>query len=123
MADAGDGQALLGRGGGQQGSRAAEENPAELFLPDFRQIVAAQGDGAAAAAGASGVDVLAQVVKDQAAAVLQPPANGQALLSGQLQEQLLAVLPQVPGDDAVVVFRLPAQVLQVLPDGGQCRRG
>ena len=69
------------------------------------------------------MDVLAQVVKDQAAAVLQPPANGQALLPGQLQEQLFAVLPQVPGDDAVVVFRLTAQVLQVLPDGGQCRRG
>ena len=123
MADAGDGQALLGRGGGQQGPRAAEEYPAEFFLLHFRQIVAAQGNGAAAAAGASGVDVLAQVVKDQAAAVLQPPAERQPLFPGQLQKQLLAVLPQVPGYDAVVVFRLPAQVLQVLPDGGQCRRG
>ena len=123
MADAGDGQSLLGGSGGEQGACSAEQDFFQLPGLQLPKQAAAQGDGAAAAAGASGVDILAQVVKDQAAAVLQPPAERQPLFPGQLQKQLLAVLPQVPGDDAVVVFRLPAQVLQVLPDGGQCRRG
>ena len=53
MANTGNGQSLLGGGGGEQRPGAAEEDSLQLSGIEFIEQLTAQGDGAAAAAGAA----------------------------------------------------------------------
>ena len=62
MADPGDGQVLLGGGGGQKGNGAAEKDPLQFAAVEPVQKVAAEGDGAAAAAGTTGVGILSNII-------------------------------------------------------------
>lgn len=60
----------------------------------------AEDDGAAPAAGPSGVDILLFRIENKTAAVLQFSAQAQALPAGQAQQGFLAHGPQVPGENA-----------------------
>ena len=71
MTYTGNGQALLGRGGRQQRTGAAEQNPFQLSGRQLPQKVAAQGDCAAPAAGTACVDILLGIVKNHTATVHQ----------------------------------------------------
>ena len=116
MADPRNGELLLSRGGGEQGSRTAEQNPVHGSVSQLLQKVGAQHDGAAAAAGAAGVDILCLRVKDQIAAVAEP-VPGRDALPGQQRLQGLQTDPaQVSGDDPVIVLRGGVEVLQMGPD-------
>ena len=84
MADPGNGQSLLGGGGGEECAGAAEQNGFPFSGFQAVQKIAAEGDGTASAAGAPGVDILVFPVKNQGAAVLQPPAQAQAVPPCQL---------------------------------------
>lgn len=123
MTHAGDGQTLLGGGGGQKCPGAAEQDPAQLTGVQLVQQITAEGHGAAAAAGATGVDILCGVVEHQCAAIRQLSAKAQSLPSGQLQQRLLAQLSQVACDDEVKVLGGPVQVFQMGPNGGKGGRG
>ena len=123
MAYAGDGQTLLGGGGGQKGTGAAEKDPFQFAAVEPIQKVAAEGDGAAAAAGAAGVNILHGVVKNQRAAICQLATQTQPVQPGKLQKGFLTKLSQVAGDDEVKVIRRAMQIIQMGPDGGVSRRG
>ena len=123
MADPGDGKSLLGGGGGEQGTGAAEENLLQLAPAQLPQKVAAQGDGAAPAAGAACVDILYRVVKNQISAVGELPAEFQSVPLGKLHEKLLAQLPQIAGDDHIIILHRGAKILKMGADGCVGRRG
>ena len=118
MTDPGDGKPLLGGSGGEQCARAAKQ----YFFPFSRvqlpQKVAAQGDGAAPAAGATGVDILLVVVEDQCPAVRQLSPKGNAVPTGKLQKHFLAQLAKVAGDDEVKILGGGFHVVEVGLDGG-----
>ena len=116
MADAGDALALLGRGGGEQSARAAEEN---VFpAPGAHTVEQMPGEhhGGAAAAGAAAVHVLTLQIVDQGAAVGQV-VQVHAVLVEQVEQDLAAQLAQVSGDDQVVLRGPASRVLEVGLDG------
>ena len=76
MTYAGDWKSLLGGGGGQQRTGAAEQNPFQFSLIELIQQIAAEGNGAAAAAGTAGMDILYGVVKNQGPAISESSAQG-----------------------------------------------
>lgn len=119
MADPGDGQALLGGCGREQGSGSAEEDLFQLAGAEFAKELSAEGDGAAAAAGTPGVDILGGVVKYHGAAVRQLAPQGQAVPAGKLQEHFLADLAEISGDDEVKVLRAGVKVHKMAADGGE----
>ena len=123
MANAGDRKSLLGGCGGQEGPGSAEEDAFQFPVPEPVQQIPAEGDGAAAAAGASGMDVLDRVVKDQSAAVRQFAAQGEVIPFPQFQKGLFPDLPQITGDDQIEVIRPSAHVVHMGLYGLECRRG
>ena len=118
MTDPGNGKPLLGGGGGEQCARAAKQYFFQFPPVQLPQKVAAQGDGAAPAAGAAGVDVLFVVVENQGSAVRQLPAQRDPVPPGKLQKQFLAQLPQIAGDDEVKVLGGGFHVVKMGFDGG-----
>ena len=118
MTDPGYGKPLLGGGGGEQCARAAKQYFFQFSPVQLPQKVAAQGDGAASAAGAAGVDVLLVVVENQCPAVRQLPAQGDAVPPGKLQKHFLAQLPKVAGDDEVKILRGGLHIVKMGFDGG-----
>lgn len=123
VADAGDGQTLLGGGGGEQRPGAAEENPLQLSLIESAQKVAAEGNGAASAAGTAGVDILYGIVENHRTAVGQLAAQVQLIAAGYFQKHFLAQLAQISGDDQIKVIGCPFHIFHMGFDGGKCRRG
>ena len=115
-----DGQPLLGGGGGEQSSGAAEQDALQLTFVQLVQQMPAEGNGAAAAAGASGVDILNRIVEDHAAAVGKLPAQKKALPFTHFQQHFFPKLPQIAGDDQVEILRDPMEVLHV---GSDCTEG
>ena len=71
MAYSRNGKSLLGGSRGKQRTGTAEEDPFQLSLIELIQQIPTEGNGAAAAAGAAGMDILYGVVEDQGAAVCQ----------------------------------------------------
>ena len=123
MADAGDGQALLGGGGGEEGPGAAEEELFQLPGGELPQQLRAQHDGTASAAGPARVDILLDGVEDQIPAVRQLSADGQSILPAQGQQRLHPDGPQIPGDDEIIIVGGGAGVPQMGPDGVKCGGG
>ena len=118
MTDPGYGKPLLGGGGGEQCARAAKQYFFQFSPVQLPQKIAAQGNGAAPAAGAAGVDVLLVVVEDHRSAVRQLPAQRDAVPTGKLQKHFLAQLPKVAGDDEVKILRGGLHVVKMGFDGG-----
>lgn len=118
MTDPGYGKPLLGGGGGEQCARAAKQYFFQFSPVQLPQKIAAQGNGAAPAAGAACVDVLLVVVEDHRSAVRQLPAQRDAVPTGKLQEHFLAQLPKVAGDDEVKILRGGLHVVKMGFDGG-----
>lgn len=118
MTDPGYGKPLLGGGGGEQCARAAKQYFFQFSPVQLPQKIAAQGNGAAPAAGAAGVDVLFVVVEDHRSAVRQLPAQRDAVPPGKLQKHFLAQLPKVAGDDEVKILRCGLHVVKMGFDGG-----
>ena len=122
MTNSRNGKSLLGRGGGEQRSGAAEEY---FFQPSTVQLskkLPAEGYGAAAAAGAAGMDILEQCVKNQGSAVLQFTAQIHPFIPGQLQQCLLSHQAKIPGDDQIKILRTGVKILEMGPNGTQgCR--
>ena len=123
MAYAGYGQTLLGRGGGEQGTRAAEEDAFELSAPELVQQFTAEGDGAAPAARSSGMDILHCIVKDHAAAVCDLSSQGKIVPFSKLQEDVLAHLSQIPCDDQIKIIGGSAKILHMTLYGFECGGG
>ena len=122
MTDSGNGQPLLGGSGGEQGAGTAEKDAFEFSDIQLIQKIAAEGNGAAAAAGSSCVDILGGVVENQRAAICQFSAQQQPMAPAHFQQEFLAQLSQVTGNDQVEIFRNPVQILHVSPDGLKCSR-
>lgn len=118
MTDPGYGKPLLGGGGGEQCARAAKQYFFQFSPVQLPQKVAAQGDGAASAAGAAGVDVLFVVVEDHRSAVRQLSAQRDAVPTGKLQKHFLAQLPKVAGDDEVKILRGGLHIVKMGFNGG-----
>ncbi len=118
MTDPGYGKPLLGGGGGEQCARAAKQYFFQFSPVQLPQKIAAQGNGAAPAAGAASVNVLFVVVKDHRSAVRQLPAQRDAVPTGKLQKHFLAQLPKVAGDDEVKILRGGLHVVKMGFDGG-----
>lgn len=118
MTDPGYGKPLLGGGGGEQCARAAKQYFFQFSPVQLSQKIAAQGDGAASAAGAAGVDVLLVVVEDHRSAVRQLSAQRDAVPTGKLQKHFLAQLPKVAGDDEVKILRGGLHVVKMGFNGG-----
>lgn len=118
MTDPGDGKPLLGGGGGEQCACAAKQYFFQFFPVQLPQKIAAQGNGAAPAAGAAGVNVLFVVVEDHRSAVRQLSAQRDAVPTGKLQKHFLAQLPKVAGDDEVKILRGGLHVVKMGFDGG-----
>ena len=123
MAYAGNGKTLLSGGGGQKRAGAAEQNAAQFSAVELIKKVSAKCNGAAAAAGAAGVDILHCVVEYQRAAICQLATEAQPVPAGKLQQGFLTQLPQITGDDEVKIIGGSMQILQMCPDGGVGRRG
>lgn len=118
MTDPGYGKPLLGGGGGEQCARAAKQYFFQFSPVQLPQKIAAQGNGAAPAAGAAGVDVLLVVVEDHRSAVRQLSAQRDAVPTGKLQKHFLAQLPKVAGDDEVKILRGGLHVVKMGFNGG-----
>lgn len=118
MTDPGYGKPLLGGGGGEQCARAAKQYFFQFSPVQLPQKIAAQGNGAAPAAGAAGVDVLFVVVEDHRSAVRQLSAQRDAVPTGKLQKHFLAQLPKVAGDDEVKILRGGLHIVKMGFDGG-----
>ena len=118
MTDPGYGKPLLGGGGGEQCARAAKQYFFQFSPVQLPQKIAAQGNGAAPAAGAAGVNVLFVVVEDHRSAVRQLSAQRDAVPTGKLQKHFLAQLPKVAGDDEVKILRGGLHVVKMGFDGG-----
>lgn len=118
MTDPGYGKPLLGGGGGEQCARAAKQYFFQFSPVQLPQKIAAQGNGAAPAAGAASVNVLFVVVEDHGSAVRQLPAQRDAVPTGKLQKHFLAQLPKVAGDDEVKILRGGLHVVKMGFDGG-----
>ena len=122
MAHAGNGQSLLGGGGGEQGTGSAEQDFLQFSRSKLRQEFRTQGDGAAAAAGTAGMDILFRIVKNQIAAVGQLSPKGKTVFSGTLHQQFLSDLSQIARNDQIKIFRAGAQVIEMGTNRGICRR-
>ena len=118
MTDPGYGKPLLGGGGGEQCARAAKQYFFQFSPVQLPQKIAAQGNGAAPAAGAASVNVLFVVVENQGSAVRQLSAQRDAVPTGKLQKHFLAQLPKVAGDDEVKILRGGLHVVKMGFDGG-----
>lgn len=118
MTDPGYGKPLLGGGGGEQCARAAKQYFFQFSPVQLPQKIAAQGNGAAPAAGAAGVDVLLVVVEDHRSAVRQLSAQRDAVPTGKLQKHFFAQLPKVAGDDEVKILRGGLHIVKMGFDGG-----
>mgnify|MGYP006927877635 FL=1 len=118
MTDPGYGKPLLGGGGGEQCARAAKQYFFQFSPVQLPQKIAAQGNGAAPAAGAAGVNVLLVVVEDHRSAVRQLSAQRDAVPTGKLQKHFLAQLPKVAGDDEVKILRGGLHVVKMGFNGG-----
>ena len=118
MTDTGNGQTLLGGGGGKQRSGAAEQDFLQLTGVQLPQKIAAQGNGAAAAARAAGVDILFNVVENQRPAVCQLSAEADPVPFGKLQKHFLTQLPQIAGNDQVKILGSGLHVVKMSFDGG-----
>ena len=118
MTNPGNGKALLGGSGGEQGTGSAEQDGSQISLLKFVQKIAAERHSTASAAGTTGVHILIIPVKNQGTTVFQTPAEGQAILACKRKKHLFSPLAQITGDDQIVVLRLFIQVLQVGIDGG-----
>ena len=118
MGNAGNGTALLAAYRGHQRPGGQKQHMVEFShfqLP--HEIPTTHGSGAAAAA-ASGMDILGFEIKDQTAAVLVYGGDIDLLLDQKLVKQLGAYLPQIPGEDAVVLVGLGAGILEKGEQGG-----
>ena len=69
MANAGHGQSLLAGGGGEKCPSAAEEDPLQIALVEFVQKFAAEGNGTASTTGATGMNILSNLIEHQSAAI------------------------------------------------------
>lgn len=118
MTDPGYGKPLLGGGGGEQCARAAKQYFFQFSPVQLPQKIAAQGNGAAPAAGAACVNVLFVVVEDHRSAVRQLSAQRDPVPTGKLQKHFLAQLPKVAGDDEVKILRGGLHVVKMGFDGG-----
>lgn len=118
MTDPGYGKPLLGGGGGEQCARAAKQYFFQFSPVQLPQKIAAQGNGAAPAAGAAGVDVLLVVVEDHRSAVRQLSAQRDAVPTGKLQKHFLAQLTKVAGDDEVKILRGGLHIVKMGFNGG-----
>ena len=119
MADSGDGEILLGGGGGEQGPGAAEEDLLELSRGNLTKKFGTQHDGTASAPGAARVDILPDGVEDEIPTVRQLPADGDARLPAEGNQRLHPDGPKIPGDDEVVVFGRCVRVLEMGRYGGK----
>ena len=88
----------------------------------FLQKLSAKRDGAAAAAGAAGMDILYRVVEYKGSAVRQFAAQRQVIALAQFQQHLFPQLPQITGDDQIEILRLASQILHVGTNGIKGRR-
>ena len=79
----------------------------------------AQGDGTAATAGATSVDILLLEVENQCAAVSKLPAQSQTFLPCQGKECFLTHLAQVAGDDQIKVTVDGMQIVKMCLDGSK----
>ena len=82
MAHTGNGKTLLGGSGGEQSARAAEEDLFQLAVFHPVEQVGAQGNGAAPAAGTTGMHILRSRVKDHRAAIVQIAVKRNAVTFG-----------------------------------------
>lgn len=108
----------MGGGGGEQCARAAKQYFFQFSPVQLPQKIAAQGNGAAPAARAAGVNVLFVVVEDHRSAVRQLPAQRDAVPTGKLQKHFLAQLPKVAGDDEVKVLGGGLHIVKMGFNGG-----
>ena len=126
MTDPGDGQVLLGGGGGEECAGAAEEDLPELPALELVQQLRAQHHGAASAPGAACVDVLPNGIVDQISAVRQLSTDGDAILPAKPHQRLQPDGSQIPRDDEIIVLRRGFRILKMRPDGvkrsgGRCQ--
>ncbi len=123
MADTGDGQTLLGGGGGEQCPGTAEQDPFQLPLIQLIQKISTEGDGAASTAGPSGMNVLNRIVEDKGSAINYSAAGVQFVSLAQFHQYLFADLSQIPCYDQIEILGRPAQVFHVRLYGLECSRG
>ena len=114
MTDPGDGETLLGGGGGEQGSGTAEKDMGKLSTVQLVQKLAAKDNGAASTAGTAGMDILFLPVEYQGPTVHQLSAQGNAVPLRQFQQHFFSGLTQVPGYDQIEILRYPVQIFQML---------
>ena len=110
MADAGNALSLADRGGGEKGSRGAEEKAVPASRAQAVQQPAAEDGSAAAAAGTTRVYVLPLPVIEKKAAVVVIGRDVRTVPEKEIQNNAPSDQAQVPGNDEVIVFRLPVQV-------------
>ena len=123
MANARNWQPLLGGSGGEQGAGAAEKDPFQLPLLQLIQQIPAQGDGTAATAGATGMNILHGVVENQCSAIRQSSPQWQMIPFSQFQKHFFTDLPQIPGNDQIKILRFSVHVLHMGLYGLKCSRG
>ena len=123
MADAWDGQALLGGGGREKGPGAAEQDFFQLPSLKLVQKLRTEHHRTAPAAGAACVNILLDGVVDQIPAVRQLPADGESILPAKGHQRLHPDGPQIPGDDQIIVIGRGSGVLKMGPDGVICSWG
>ena len=113
MADAGDGQTLLGGSRGEQRACTAEQDLFQLSGAELTEKIAAEGNGTAAAAGTAGMHILFCIVENQGSAIRQLSAEGYAIPLGQLHQHFLAQLTQITGDDQIKILWGFSQIVMV----------
>ena len=123
MAYTRNGKPLLGGSWGEQRTGAAEQNSLQFSLIQLIEKISAQGNGAAAAAGTTCMDILNGVVKYHCSAICQLSAQGQMISFSQFQKHFLADLSQITGDDQVEILWLSVHILHVGLYGLKCSRG
>ena len=116
MGDRRDGELLHHRGGTHQGSRGDEEDVAQPPGAHLAQDMPAKHRRAAAAAGASGVDVLTLGI-DHDAAVPVPRSDIDALLEHEIVQQTRSDPPQIAGEYSVIVISVGVCRAKVSPYG------
>ena len=122
MANARNGQTLLGGSGGEQRTGTTKENTLQFSFIQFVQQLTAQCNGAAAAAGTAGMDILHCVIENQSSAVCQLAAQRKIVSFSKFQKQLLAQLSQITGDDQIEIRRCPLQILHMGTNRFKCCR-
>ena len=93
MGNAGNGFALLRRGGAEQRARGDKQDVAQAALRHVAEDFGAEHRRAAAAAGAACVHVLCRAVKNHQSAVAVPVPHVNALPQEQIAENVAAHLP------------------------------